>query len=58
LNKISRAIEAKPAGHFLGRILILPMIENRPERGVYAASSFGSPQANRFIYARSDTEAA
>ena len=29
-----------------------------PERGVYAASSFGSPQANRFVCVRSDTEAA
>ncbi len=33
-------------------------IANGPERGVYAASSFGSPQANRFVDAQSDTEAA
>jgi len=29
----------------------LPPIASGPERGVYAASSFGSLQANRFTYA-------
>ena len=33
-------------------------IANGPERGVHAASSFGSPPANRFVDAHSDTEAA
>jgi len=33
-------------------------IANVPERGVYAASSFGTPQGKRFVYARSGTEAA
>jgi hypothetical protein len=41
-----------------GRILTLPPIGDRPERGVYAASSFGSPLANRFVSVRSDAEAA
>ena len=42
----------------VGRILILPPIANGPGRGVYAASRFGSPQANRFVCVRSDIEAA
>lgn len=40
------------------RIRALPPMANRRERGVHAASSFTSPQANRFVYAGSDTEAA
>jgi hypothetical protein len=39
-------------------LMTLPPIANRPERGVYGASSFGSPQVNRFVSARSDAEAA
>ena len=41
-----------------GRILTLPPIANRPGRGVYAASLFASPQANRFVHAGSDLDAA
>lgn len=32
-----------------GRILALPPNATRPERGVYAASSFGEPRVNRFF---------
>jgi len=32
--------------------LPLPPIANWPERGVYAASSFGSPQVNHFVHVR------
>ena len=35
----------------LGRILTLPPIESRSERGVYAASSFPRRQAARFAHA-------
>ena len=35
----------------LGRILTLPPIANRSERGIYAASLSASPQANRFVRA-------
>src|ERR1700690_106200 len=36
-------------GH-AGRILTLPLIGTRQERGVYAASTFVSPQADCFAY--------
>ena len=35
-----------------------PPVASRSERGVYAASSFGSPKANRFVHTRSRAEAA
>jgi len=35
---------------------MLPLIADLPERGVYAASSFGIPQGKRFVYARSKTK--
>ncbi|MGD0615012.1 MAG: hypothetical protein ABSA69_06170 [Verrucomicrobiota bacterium] len=41
-----------------GQILTLPAIAHGPERGIYAASSFGRLQVNRFVSVRSDTEAA
>lgn len=33
-------------------------VANRPERGVYALQPFESPQANRFVSTRPDSEAA
>ena len=41
-----------------GRILTLPPIASQQERGVYAASTFPSPQASCFNHLYSDIEAA
>jgi hypothetical protein len=57
-GEVRAGAEGKTGLNAGGRIRAPPPIANGPERGVYAASSFGSLQANRFVYARSDTEAA
>jgi hypothetical protein len=55
--KLLRAAGSHPPG-LDTPLMTLPPIANRPERGIYGASSFGSPQVNRFVSARSDAEAA